>query len=177
MKVNRILTRIEDVFCIMAMSALILVSVFVAAEIFSRSFFNKSLPAVYDSIRLLIVLVVFLSVAYTQRAGRHIRVTFFADRVSPSVRKAMEVLNLFIGFVFCAVVSWQAWLFAARSIEIREYWPGTLNLPVYPGKIALCAGVIVLSLRFLVDGIARIRNLPIGAAAEPSEAKTSNWEA
>lgn len=150
----RVLARTEDVFCAIATMALVFCSAFIGAEIISRSLLHKSLPGVYDSIHLLMVVVVFMSLSYTQRVGRHIRVTFFLDKFKPGTRKVYDLINLVFGMALGGIVTWQAYGFAASSWKIREYYPGLLNLPVYPSKIAFFIGSAILTIQFLVQFIA-----------------------
>lgn len=154
---QRVLVATEGIFCTVAAIALVFMAAYIGVGIVGRYVFNHPFPAVWDSITLLIVMVVFLSLAYTQRVGRHIKVTVLVDRLSPNIRNRLSIANLIIGFVFFAVVSWQSWILALESLAVREYYPGLLNLPVYPSKLALAVGISLLSIRYLVDAVVGLR--------------------
>ena len=77
-----IFERIEAVFCTIGAVALALMAVVLGCGIFSRYLFNSPLPGVYDIVQLLLVWVVFLSLSYTQREKRHIRVEIILSKLS-----------------------------------------------------------------------------------------------
>ena len=158
--IRRIIEVVETLICTIGALALGIMAFVLGIGIISRYVLNQPIPGVYDIVQLSMVWVVFLSLAYTQRERRHIQVGILTSRLPRTTRISLEIGAYFIGFVFFAVMSWQTWLAAVQSFQIREYWPGLLRTPIYPSKMALFVGVALLSLRFvldIVDGIQQLR--------------------
>ncbi len=156
---RRLIEALETLICTIGALALGVMAFVLGVGIISRYVLNKPIPGVYDIVQLSMVWVVFLSLAYTQRERRHIQVGIITSRLSRTTRALFEIGAYLIGLVFFAVMSWQAWLAAVQSFQIREYWPGLLRTPIYPSKMALCVGVALLTLRFLLDVVDGIQHL------------------
>ncbi|PLX40081.1 MAG: hypothetical protein C0608_10015 [Deltaproteobacteria bacterium] len=145
--------RVEAIFCTLGAIALALMAAVLGCGIFSRYLFNSPLPGVYDVVQLLLVWVVFLSLSYTQREKRHIRVEIILRKMSERANHMMDALATALGFFLCGFMAWQSLEAAWSSTVNMEYWPGLLRVPIYPSKIALALGVVLLGLRFGIDTI------------------------
>jgi TRAP-type C4-dicarboxylate transport system permease small subunit len=141
----------EMTSCTIGAIALTIMASVLGCGIVSRYVFGKPIPGVYDIVQLLLVWVVFLSLSYTEKEKRHIRV---------EIRRIyFDVASAILGGVFCALMSWQSAQMAWSSILNREYWPGLLRVPIYPSKIALFVGITILAIRFFLDAKASMREI------------------
>lgn len=96
-------------------------------------------------------LIIFLSLALTQFHGGHIRVTLLTDRVPPSMARGLGVLAMLAGAVLFAWAAWSGWLAAEKSMAIGEMKRGSVRYPVWPIKFAVCFGMVLLAVQFLID--------------------------
>jgi len=151
--------RIEKTACTIGAIALTLMAAILGTGIVSRYLFNKPIPGVYDLVQLLLIWVVFLSLSFTQKEERHIRVEIILRRLAPKTKIYFDIAATIVGFVLCLLMSWQTAMLAWNSVMIQEYWPGLLRVPIYPSKIVLSIGVFLLAIRFLLDTMKSIRAL------------------
>lgn len=151
--------KIEKSACTLGAIALTLMAVVLGSGIISRYLFDTPIPGVYDIVQLLLIWVVFLSLSFTQKEERHIRVEIILRRLAPRTRIYFDIGSTIVGFVLCLLMSWQAAKMAWNSAMILEYWPGLLRVPIYPSKIVLCIGIALLTIRFLLDTMKSIRKL------------------
>jgi TRAP-type C4-dicarboxylate transport system permease small subunit len=149
----------EMTSCTIGAIALTIMASVLGCGIVSRYVFGKPIPGVYDIVQLLLVWVVFLSLSYTEKEKRHIRVEIILRRLSHRRRIYFDVASAILGGVFCALMSWQSAQMAWSSILNREYWPGLLRVPIYPSKIALFVGITILAIRFFLDAKASMREI------------------
>ena len=141
----------ERTSCTIGAIALTLMAAVLGCGIVSRYVFGKPIPGVYDIVQLLLVWVVFLSLAFTQKEKRHIRVEIILNRISHRSRKYFDIASEISGGIFCTLMSWQSAKMAWSSLLDQEYWPGLLRVPIYPSKAALFFGVSILAIRFFLD--------------------------
>lgn len=158
--------KIEKSACTLGAIALTLMAVVLGTGIISRYLFNRPIPGVYDIVQLLLIWVVFLSLSFTQKEERHIRVEIVLRKLSTRMRIYFDIASTVVGFILCLLMSWQTVKLAWNSVMIGEYWPGLLRVPIYPSKIVLSLGVILLTIRFILDTLSSIRKLQVEDAIE-----------
>gem|GEM_PF-1580777 len=149
----------ERTSCTIGAIALTIMASVLGCGIVSRYVFGKPIPGVYDIVQLLLIWVVFLSLSYTEKEKRHIRVEIILRRLSHRSRIYFDIASAILGGIFCTLMSWQSAKMAWSSILNREYWPGLLRVPIYPSKIALFLGITILAVRFFLDAKASMREI------------------
>ncbi len=105
----------------------------------------------------LLVAVIYFSLAYAQSQGQHVAVEFVVSRIRGNFRMLIIIIGLFISLVACAFLVWSGCESAWMSWAIRERMDGAPFYPIYPSKIALGIGLIVLWIQLLADFIKEIR--------------------
>ena len=146
-----IVSRINRYTGLLGMWVLFLLALLVVADIISRELANESLPGVTEIVYLGIVAVVFLSFAYTEEKGAHVKIEILPERLSPRGRATIDVFTWVIGASLMGLLAWLAGLEAIESFRVREYIPTAIRVPVYLVKFAVCTGFGLLGLQFLVQ--------------------------
>ena len=143
----------------------LLVALAIVYEIVLRYLFNRPTPWVSESSAFGCAVVYVIGGAWTSHAGRHVRIELLYGRFSA---RGQAIADL-IGFVFFALymgmMLWASVRYAWESVELRET-AGTLwDPPVYPIKIALVLGIVLL----LMQGVAKfIRDLNLVLRSKPA---------
>jgi tripartite ATP-independent transporter DctM subunit len=90
-----------------ACTALIMV-VLVAAHVLTRALFRKPLIGTVELEELMIVILVFLGMAYTQVQGKHISVDFLTSRFSEKNQTIISAATAFLTTGLLFALSWQS---------------------------------------------------------------------
>lgn len=149
--VDRTLSVIEDGLVIVAGLIVLALMIVVTADVIMRSLFNYPLPNSYEYMELGMVFIVYLGAAQVQREKRHIAIDALVKALPPRGRALAEMLGCLIGLVLMTAIGWWGAQAAWNSYVTSEYIGSVARLPVLPARIALMAGVLVLSLRLLID--------------------------
>ncbi|TFF27191.1 TRAP transporter small permease [Jiella endophytica] len=96
-------------------------------------------------------LIIFLSLALTQFHGGHIRVTLLTDHFPPAAARLALVIALLAGALLFAWATWAGWVTAEKSFAIGEMERGSIRFPIWPIKFAVCFGMALLTIQFLID--------------------------
>ena len=92
--------------------------------------------------------------AWVLKDGRHVRTDVFFARFSPRLKALIDlVLFACLFFVFVAVVVWYGGQAAILSVHIRETTYTVWAPPLYPTKIALFLGFLLLGIQGLAKWI------------------------
>jgi len=125
-------------------------------EIIARYIFNSPTLWAGQIISIIFVVLMVPGGAYLILKDGHIRMDVFYARWSPKRKAAIDTATFLIFLCFAVMLSWKAIEMAWMSVSIRETSWAAFKGPVYPKKITLAVGVILL----LLQGIAQfVRNM------------------
>ena len=137
----------------------LLLMILVVADITGRYLFNSPVPMAYEFGSFMLVFIVFLALASTQRAGAHIRVEFVTLRLPPRARTCLDVLAYCLGILVYATILWRGFGWAWTSWQVGDYVAGLINIPRYPSQFAVPLGAAILCLQFVADVARRLQDL------------------
>jgi len=148
---ERALAAIEDGLVIVAGFIVLALMLVVTADVIMRALFNYPLPNSYEYMELGLVFIVYLGAAQVQREKRHIAIDAVIKALPPRGGAFAEMLGCIAGLVLMIGIGWWGAQAAWNSFMTSEYIGSVARLPVLPARIALLCGVVVLSIRLLVD--------------------------
>ena len=123
----------------------------VVADVLGRKLFNAPIQGAIEVTELTLVVMVYLSVAYVQGRREHIRLELFSSRLSGRALRRLELFSLAVALVICLVITWRIGLFAWESWSTGDHTMGLVEIPIWPSKVAVFFGFVVLSLRLAID--------------------------
>jgi TRAP-type C4-dicarboxylate transport system permease small subunit len=147
----KIFERIEDILNYVSQVCCLLMMFAVTLQVIMRKIFNYSLVGVYTGVELLMVIIVFLSLSYTQRVGAHIRMEFLIMRLRGTVRKIAEAILLFLALIGFSILAWQSVINAVKAFVTGDYEAGIVQFPLWPSKGAVALGAVIICVRFAID--------------------------
>ena len=137
----------------------LLLMILVVADITGRYVFNSPVPMAYEFGSFMLVFIVFLALASTQRAGAHIRVEFVTLRLPPRARTCLDILAYCLGILVYATILWRGFGWAYTSWQVGDYVAGLINIPRYPSQFVVPLGAAILCLQFVADVARRLQDL------------------
>jgi len=149
--------------------ALLLIMFGVSADAILRYALNRPITGTLEGVELLLVFAVFLSLARTQAERGHIAVGIITERLAGRPRAALDVLTALLGLLLFGAVTWATAGMALRSWQMGEYAAGLIAFPIYPSRILVALGSLLLCLQLLLE-LGRALTVLCGAARRPSAA-------
>ena len=129
----------------------------VVANTMSRKFFNAPIFGAFEVTQSLLTLAIFLSIAYTQREGGHINVDVLSRHFSKGAQSVMQLIAPLFGVVCFVWATYANWIFAYESYLTNEQEWGAITYPIWPVKMAMCAGLGLLAIQFFADFLKHLR--------------------
>lgn len=126
------------------------------AGIISRLLFNYSMPALYEASSLLLVLAVYLGVPITQHEYGNVRMEFLITKVTGAKRHLIEGFGLCLAFLVSGTIFWRTAREAIISFFTGEYQMGIFSFPVWPSRIAIAFGFLLLCLCLITQSLQKI---------------------
>ena len=138
-------------------SVLTLVVAFVVVyEIVMRYVFHAPTLWASESMVFGCALVYVMGGAWTALDGKHVRIELLYGRMPERGRAVADLATFFFFALYLGMMLWASCRFAWESFRLRETAGSPWDPPVYPFKIALAIGILLL----LVQGTGKfIRDL------------------
>ena len=158
-----------------AAAIVVILMAMVVADIFGRKVLNKPVPMSYEVGAFMLVFIVFMGLAYSQRQKAHIRVEILTLRMPPKIRAAMDLFAYTLGIAIYGLIFYETFKWSYHSFEIGEYVAGLVNIPKWPSQFAVAFGALLISLQFISDWIYRVVDLFV-LLRQPSAVEISEAE-
>lgn len=148
---ERLATLLSRAMLVLAGIATIMMLVMIVADVISKAVFNFALPGV-DTIvaSYLMVAVIFLPLAMVELLEENIAVDVLYNVFPTSIQHLCGMLGHLLTAVFYALLGWLYIGVAVEAIEIREFVTGAWNVPIWPARIIMPAGLIIGAIVALV---------------------------
>ncbi len=120
-----------------------------ADKIYSAVFgsgLGLSIPSYSDFTGFFLAAASFLALAYTLRAGGHIRVTIITGLLPASLQRAFEAFALFVGFAMTAYATYYMFGLVHESIEFADMSSGMISIPVWVPQVPVLVGLVILTI-------------------------------
>ena len=116
-------------------------------DVVLRYFFNSPIQGTIEIIELTMVVLVFLSVAYTQATKSHVTVEILSGLLKPRGKLVLDSIACFNSIVVLLLVIWRSAVFAFETPELTL----SLGIPVTPFAALVPLGCILMLLLFIRD--------------------------
>ena len=127
-------------------------------EIFARYLFKSPTIWAHEMAQMFYGAYVILLGAYALRKGVHVNVDLLYLRFRPRTRAILDLLTWFLFFFFCGLILVKGWEMAWDSFQVRETEPTSFAPPVWPIKMTIPLGALLI----LLQGLAKfIRDLSV----------------
>jgi TRAP-type C4-dicarboxylate transport system permease small subunit len=117
----------------------------------SRYLLNSPIPGVFELNEVLLVVCVYLGLAWTQIERGHIRVTAFLMRLSDETETKFIIFAWVVTFIFIFILAYQSAIGAWESFQIREFRWGSVQMPIWWAKALVPIGCWMMNVQLIFD--------------------------
>jgi TRAP-type mannitol/chloroaromatic compound transport system permease small subunit len=153
-RANALADKAARLATLLAGAGLFLMMLVGAVDIISGKLLGLPVPGAFEATESLLAASALLPLAYNRVSGAQIRVGFAVARLPLAWRAFLALLGDVLGAGLFAVLAWQGWKYAMRSLMVMEYQSGPVAFPVYPAKIILALALTLMALTCLARAIA-----------------------
>jgi TRAP-type mannitol/chloroaromatic compound transport system permease small subunit/TM2 domain-containing membrane protein YozV len=121
-------------------------------EVLARYLFNSPTNWAHESMFLMFGMQYVLAAGFTHRENAHVHVDVLYQYFPVRAKAAINVFTSIFFFIFCIVLFWTGWRFAADSIGVWEVSFTEWAIQYWPVKVTMSVGAILL----MLDGITKL---------------------
>ena len=125
-------------------------------DVLMRYFFGRPQLFVDELASFLLVFVVFAGLAYTFRAGGHVRVDLVTSSLPRPVRAWLRVVTLALGLVFLGAVIWVTALSSVGSYRYGRV-SAVMLYPLWFPMLLIPAGLLLMAVEIIVAFVRQVR--------------------
>ncbi|MEQ8589350.1 MAG: TRAP transporter small permease [Thalassobaculaceae bacterium] len=139
-----------------ALAAILLagIGVLILAQIVGR-FFGIIVPSANEISGFFLATSTFLALAYSFRAGSHIRVTLVVSHLPKQLHNASVVLALSVATVLSGYFTFYAYNLAAESLRYGDLSDGLIGVPLWIPQSSMAFGLVMMTIACL-DELVRV---------------------
>jgi len=112
---------------------------------------SKPIPAAFEFMATMMVVVVFLAISLAQSRRSHIQVELVINLLPGGLKKALEVLHHVLSAALFALIAWFGWQAGLHSFNVGEFAAGLINYPIWPARLVLAFGATLMIVQCLLD--------------------------
>ena len=133
----------------MGMLAVFVMTIIVTGDVILRYVFNAPSMWVSEISSYLLIVVVILGLAYTQKERGHIRVDIVLSRLSNAVRCRVELVLLVMGLFLTVILTYITGGDFIQTVEFGTTSDSVMAFPLAPWRACIVIGFVVLALVFI----------------------------
>lgn len=142
---------LEKVLLLGAVIVILGVMLFVCAEVVMRYAFNAPIPGHLEGSELLVPVIVFLALSFTQATHGHVGMDLLIDNIGPQAQRWLSAVTLIASIFVCAVVAWFSY---KNAYQLWEYDDVTMTPPYFktwPAAAAIPIGYALCAVRMYIQ--------------------------
>jgi TRAP-type C4-dicarboxylate transport system permease small subunit len=149
--VGRALLVMEYALVSVSVLVILFVMAFVGAEVFMRYVLNSPIPGHLELSELMMPVIVFLALSYTQSTHGHVGMELVLDALPPAARRLSHMGVLLASIFICAVLAYFSF---KHTYQLWLYDDVTMTPPYFktwPSAAAIPLGYALISLRMFIQ--------------------------
>jgi TRAP-type mannitol/chloroaromatic compound transport system permease small subunit len=121
-------------------------------EVGRRYLLNSPTVWANELTQMLFGVYVIIGGGFIMRSGGHVNVDILFSHFSDRTKAGLDVFTSLLFFAFCGMMLHQGWSMAWESLTTFEHSQSAWNPPIYPIKLAIPLGALLLT----IEGISKL---------------------
>lgn len=151
--------------------AMLLMMIAGSLDIIGTNVFGWPVPAAFEFMATMMVVVVFFALSLAQARKAHLRVEVVYNHMPAFLQYAVDILQYAVTTAFFGLIAYFGWKAAALGFSQGEYASGIINFPIWPARLALAVGASMMTLQCLFDLIGHILGWQVDDSADSTMGK------
>lgn len=139
MKIIHLISRISGFAATITLGLMMMLTV---ADVFLRYFFNAPITGTTEITQLMMVVVVFLALAWCASNNAHVRVDLLVSRFRPRTRAIFDSITLIATLFIYFIITWRSWIESTHT----DTTTSLVGIPLAPFHYILTFGFGLLTL-------------------------------
>jgi TRAP-type C4-dicarboxylate transport system permease small subunit len=130
----------------------------ISADVTYRFFSHSQIKGTLEISQVILVVIIFFSVAFTQSQKKHVNVDTLSCRLSPRKQTVLDILAYLVALGFFILLMKQS-----ITNALDDFHSGltteVINLPIFPVKLIITVGALLMIMQLIADIFQSIKQL------------------
>ena len=145
--IEQILRKTELLLTYLSAVIILFLMVYVLLEVLMRYAFNSPLPGHLEGAELLLPMIVFFAISYTQARNGHVGMSLVVEVLPIRLQRFINIFTLGLSILTCAVLAYFGAKQAYFAYEINDVTMTPPYWPIWPSASIVPIGYGLLALR------------------------------
>ena len=146
-RIDQVQRQIELLLTYLSAAIILFLMAYVLLEVLMRYAFNSPLPGHLEGAELLLPMIVFFAVSYTQERNGHVGMSLVVDALPIRIQRVTNIFTLGLSVLTCAVLAYFGAKQAYFAYEIDDVTMTPPYWPIWPSAAIVPIGYGLLALR------------------------------
>lgn len=169
MRLLHAIERFHHVLGVLSGLAILVITLTVIIDVALRALFNAPLHGATEFSTLLMIGLVYLGLASVQASKANFRVEVLLMLLPAGGRRFLDAVTTLLAAAAIGVLTWHTAHEAWTSVLRQEMSFGAVVFPVWPARVVIAMGLVMLLLQFVIDTIRLVAGGETLAAATADE--------
>lgn len=149
---NRFIDKAEYAIAYIAGVTLLIMMLLIFFDVSSRSIFGISIRGTLDITgEYLMVIIIYLSISYTQKHKEHISVELFRNKFGDKVNNVFGIFSNILAIACLSILGYSNLLRGIDRFTNDIRSAGILDYPIAPAFFIISIGIFFLIIRLVID--------------------------
>ena len=145
-KMDAVLASLSRLLAVVGGAMLVVIMLALVIDVVSKAVRQSPIEGLVSYLQIALVAMVFLAMPFAQRLDAHVSMGLLVEAVPPRLAHGIQALGLAVVVPVMGYVAYNTVLLALDSISRREATLDIVNVPVWPARMILSLGLLVLVL-------------------------------
>ena len=147
----------DDYFVLIA-TICMAVAVFITLGDVVGRLFSRPIPGAFAICQMACLVMVFLTLAYTQSVKGHVDVDLVFNRFPPKAQSFLDIVSSLCGLFIVIVLAWGTMHLISDSLASGEYI-SAIHIPLFPFHLIMFIGTLFLGYQLVRDLSGNLRRI------------------
>jgi TRAP-type C4-dicarboxylate transport system permease small subunit len=158
--VAAVIHALSRVVALFSIAGMIFVMLLVVWNVAMRETGQSEVDGIVEYSELGMVITAFFALGEAERRRQHVSVDAILGNLKGRAYQVLRITGGFAAALIAVLLAWASWDVLTDSIARGEYKLGLVRLPMWPARLAVFTGFLILALEQVVTAIEDARSKP-----------------
>jgi TRAP-type transport system small permease protein len=157
--INKWIDKVDHFFVYISAITIFVMMAWIVLDVILRTVFNLPIVGTTEIIgEYFMAMIVYLATSYTLKHNEHVSVDFLQSKFPKLAKKICAIFTNLVALLFFIILGMNNFNEGLEYFEMNVKSASLLYYPLAPALMVISLGILLMSLRFIIDSINILQN-------------------
>ncbi|PXY28942.1 hypothetical protein DI005_29740 [Prauserella sp. PE36] len=145
---------------VVSIVGMVFIMLLIVYNVVLRELGKQEVTGTVEYVELAMALTAFFALGEAERRRQHVSMSSLVDRLKGPAYRIVRLAGGIGAALVAILLAWASWSVLSAAFETGEYKLGLVRLPMWPARLAVFAGFLILALEQIVTAVEDVRARP-----------------